>query len=420
MKVLLLSTYFHATHGGASVAAYRLHQGLRRAGIDSEMLIQRINVVESYMKGVENKVYRISAGLGMLRLADTTWILRLYRNRQSTAWDIGWLPTPALHQVNRLAPDLIHMHWINDGFIPVRALSHFKRPVVWTLHDSWAFTGGCHFPQTCIRYRESCGCCPQLASRANHDLSYWTLRAKQRRWQEVDLTIVTPSRWLADCARASSLFRDRRVEVIPNGLDLDVFSPLDRSFARQVLGLPHDKKLILFGAVNSTSDPRKGFQFLRAAIQKLASAGAMEGVELMILGNAKTANDSDLGVTTHYLGSFHDQISLRLVYSAADVFVAPSLQENLPNMVMEAMACGIPCVAFNIGGLPDMIEHQQNGYLARPYESDDLATGIAWVLADNPRLEKLSQLARRKVENEFALPIVTERYINLYQELSAS
>jgi glycosyltransferase involved in cell wall biosynthesis len=205
--------------------------------------------------------------------------------------------------------------------------------------------------------------------------------------------------------------------VIPNGLDLQKYKPIERSLARKLLDLPQDKQLILFGAMKSTSDRRKGFHLLLPALQKLSQSEWQKRLELVVFGASEPLEPPDFGFKANYIGKLGDDISLSLLYAAADVFVAPSVQDNLPNTVMEALACGTPCVAFKIGGMPDMIEHEQNGYLAQPYEVEDLARGIAWVLEDRERYEKLCDRAREKAEEEFTLELQAQRYLSLYKEL---
>ncbi|MGL4881879.1 MAG: glycosyltransferase, partial [Waterburya sp.] len=258
---------------------------------------------------------------------------------------------------------------------------------------------------------------PQLGSKRNWDLSRWIWRRKQKAWQNLDLKIVTPSKWLADCAKTSSLFKDKRVEVIPYGLNTDVFRPIDKKTARKLLQLPQDKQLVLFLSLQATSDKRKGLQLLQPALQKLSFGNWQDRIELVLVGASKPEKDIDFGFKSHYLGTLTDDLMLALVQSAADVFVAPSIQDNLPNTVLEAIACGTPSVAFKIGGMPDMIEHEQNGYLAKPYEIDDLAQGIAWVIENEERHQKLSARARIKVEKEFTLEIQANRYLSLYKEI---
>jgi glycosyltransferase involved in cell wall biosynthesis len=254
-----------------------------------------------------------------------------------------------------------------------------------------------------MNYTNSCGACPQLHSNKEKDLSRWIWQCKAKAWQNLNLTIVSPSHCLAKCAASSSLLKDSRIEVIPNGLDTKQYKPIQKSIARSIIGLPEDKQLVLFGAMSATSDPRKGFNLLQSALQNLSQSGWGERVELVVFGASQPKNPTELDFKSHYLGRLNDDISLSLVYAAADVFIAPSVQDNLPNTVMESLACGTPCVAFDIGGMCDMIEHQKNGYLAKPLDVDDLARGIAWVLEDEERLRKLGVDGREKVEQNFTL-----------------
>jgi glycosyltransferase involved in cell wall biosynthesis len=181
--------------------------------------------------------------------------------------------------------------------------------------------------------------------------------------------------------------------------------------------LPQDKQLILFGSLKATGDKRKGFHLLQPALRDLSKSGWQDRLELVIFGASEPDNPPDFGLKAHYLGTFSDDLSLALVYSAADVFVLPSTQENLANTVMEAIACGTPCVAFNIGGMPDMIEHQKNGYLAQAYKNEDLAQGIAWVLENEERHQKLSHRACEKAQQEFTVEIQARRYLSIFTEI---
>jgi glycosyltransferase involved in cell wall biosynthesis len=219
------------------------------------------------------------------------------------------------------------------------------------------------------------------------------------------------------CAQASSLFRDTRVEVIPNGIDVNRFRPIDRHAARELLTLPQDKKLVLFGAKGATSDRNKGFHLLVQALRELAVSTRSETVELLVFGSSEPDHAPDLGYRAHYLGWQHDDISLALLYAAADVFVFPSMQESLGYTTMEAMACGTPCVAFRQGGVPDLIDHRENGYLADPFEPADLARGITWVLEEAEYRTELSLRARAKVEEGFAQEKIADRHLALYREI---
>ena len=233
----------------------------------------------------------------------------------------------------------------------------------------------------------------------------------------MNLTVVTPSRWLANCARKSSLFRDRRIEVIPNGIDLSIFKPTPKQRARDLLELPRNKKLILFGGINSTSDPNKGFQFLLPALKNLSSRSRKQDIELLVFGSSVPGKPLEFNMRISYLGRLQDESSLALLYSAADLLVVPSRQENLPNTILESMACGTPCVAFNQGGIPEIIDHGLNGYLANPFDQEDLAHGIGSLLGDDRLRQSMAINARQKVKADFSLQTAVRRYGDLYGEL---
>ena len=341
--------------------------------------------------------------------------VRLYPNKPENNFSPSLLPDGKPTEIAAINPDIIHLHWLCAGFLRVETLGKLNKPLIWTLHDSWAFTGGCHVPFDCTKYRQSCGACPVLGSSREKDLSRWTWKRKEKAWRNLNLTVVAPSRWLADCARSSSLFRQTRVEVIPNGLDTELFQPGNKEHARDLLDLPQQKKIILFGAVWANSDPNKGFHLLKQALQLLGIGSS--DLMTVVFGSDDFFVMEDLGMPVVNIGRIDDDNLLAAIYSAADVFVAPSMLENLPNTVMEAMACGTPCVAFHQGGVPDLVEHEISGYLAQPFDIEDLARGIAWILADKERHAELALQARQKVKVEFSLDKTAERYAALYREL---
>jgi len=243
------------------------------------------------------------------------------------------------------------------------------------------------------------------------------LKRKKRAWKDLNINIITPSHWLAECVQSSSLFKNCRVKVIPHGLDIQRFKPIDKLIARDILSMPHDKKIILFGALNSTSDKRKGFQLLISALKILNNMGWQNKIELIIFGSSKPHDAPDIGCKTSYVGHLNDDLSLSLVYNSGDVVVIPSTQEAFGQTAIESISCGTPVVAFNVGGLPDIIEHRHTGYLAKPFDPEDLAKGIEWIIEDEKRWNVLSQQARQKVEKEFKLEIMAEKYLDLYNEV---
>lgn len=400
--------------GGAAKAAFRLFKGLRNIGVESRLLVGRKSGEDENVIGSRTKFAR---GFSIVRSILDSLPLAFYRKRSGMIFSPSLVPDSITKNVSNINPDIVHLHWVAGGFLRIETLKRLRKPLVWTLHDSWAFTGGCHIPFECKRYKNSCGKCPELGSENGQDLSHQVWKRKKRAWKQLSLTVVTPSRWLADCARSSSLFRNMRIEVIPNGLDIDKFKPIGGQAMRELLSLPVNKKMILFGAMSGTADKNKGFHFLVSALQRLTKNGWGEKVELIVFGSSDSKIGSNLGVKTHYMGHLRDEISVAMLYLVSDVFVLPSIQENLPNTIMEALACGTPCVAFDIGGISDLIEHEGTGYLAQPFEIDDLARGIEWILTDNKRYQSLSLNARRKVEKEFDIRRVSRRYMDLYNEI---
>ena len=402
-------------HGGAARAAFRIHSGLRKKQIDSMMFVQDRSSSDS-------KVYSDNTKLGKVAAKIRPYIdqipVNFYRSAHQQLFSPAIVPGRAIKKINNLQADIVHLHWLEYGFIKIEALKKLSGvPVIWTLHDSWAFTGGCHIPFKCSRYQEHCGKCPVLESSIEADLSRWVWNRKYTALKSLDLTIVTPSRWLGDCAKKSSIFKNTRIEVIPNGIDTQMYKPLNQGFCREAFSLPKDKKIIMFGAVSSTADTNQGFDYLIEALRQIAGTSYKGEVVAVVLGDSAPKEPIDIGFEIRFLGHLHDDASLVVAYSASDVFVAPSKQENLPNTVMEAMACGVPCVAFDIGGMPDLIEHQQTGYLAKPYEVKDLANGILWVVEDSERKHKLSEHSRQKIKGSFSENCCMKKYMSLYDEI---
>jgi len=280
----------------------------------------------------------------------------------------------------------------------------------------WAFCGAEHYTED-NRWRDGYTANNRPSYEDGFDLNRWTAARKLKHWQR-PMHIVTPSRWLADCAKQSVLMRDWPVTVIPNTIDTDVWQPVDKALARQLLHLPPHVPLLLFGAMGGAQDPRKGFDLLQAALNHLR--GQMPGLELIIFGQLAPQSSVDMGFPVHYTGHLHDDVSLRLIYSAADVMVVPSRQEAFGQTASEAHACGCPVVAFNATGLLDVVEHGQTGYLAEPYSSDDLSKGIEWVLGDQERHARLSAQARVRAMRLWAYDVVVPQYLEVYRRVIAA
>lgn len=413
MKIAMLNTF--DSGGGAARSAYRLHQGLLQKGVASRFVTQ---YNQQRNPDIVCGTTRFQKLVALLRPLADMIPMKMYRHRDMRLpFSTAFMPVARRVKDAVAQADVLHLHWVVHGFINIQFLRQARRPIVWTMHDSWTFTGGCHLPADCRRYQQACGSCPQLASAREADLTRLNWHRKQRAWKDLDIIFVTPSNWMAECARSSSLLAGRRVEVIPNGIDTDVFKPADRAVCRRMMNLPIDRHLILFGAMGAITDENKGFALLRQALAALPRQVAGKDCMLVVFG-AQRLDLPDLDIEVRFIGTLTDDIALSVLYCAADVMVVPSMQENLPNTIMEPMACGTPVVAFRTGGIPDLVEHRQTGYLAEPFDTADLARGITWTLEQSALDSSLGKSAREKVEREFAIDVVSARYMKLYAELT--
>ena len=410
MRIVHLSTT--DIRGGASRGAYWLHRALREIGIDSLMLVDRKygdddSVVE--VGGSARKI--VSAARARLDALP----LSFYQKTEESYWSVGWVPHRIDRTVAELNPDIVHLHWVTGGYVPIEGLPKIGRPLVWTLRDMWAFTGGCHYAGSCERYRTGCGACPQLRSDNEIDLSRRVIDAKRKHWDGLDLTLVPISRWLAEQARASPLFAATPMEVIPNGVDLTRFRPVDRTLAKLAFGVRPDRPLIVFGAVNPLADPRKGYRPFREAVDMLGQNGWGGSPQVMIFGS--DAPESAETSPIRFMGPVNDDETLTKLYSAADVTVAPSMQEAFGKTLIESFACATPVVAFRSGGPIDIIDHGENGYLADPFDSAALAHGISWCLSAPGHASQLGLRGRAKAEASYDILIVARRYRDLYRRI---
>jgi len=311
--------------------------------------------------------------------------------------------------------DILHLHFVANRFLDLHELTKVNKPIVWTLHDSWAFTGICHFFYDCKRYEESCGCCPMLHSDNPNDFTHQIWKIKNKIYKKCDLHIVTPSNWLGNCATKSSLFSGFPLSVIPNGISTQLYKPLPVSEARESLGLDADKHYLLFGAVNATSDSNKGFDLLLEALKQLKQVGDKQ-IELLVFGAEQPSCELNFGFLTTYMGIIRDENKLVQIYNSADVVIVPSRSENFSNTILESLSCGTPVVGFDIGGNSDLIAHKQNGYLAKHFDTEDLMSGIVWCLESKNQYD-MSETARMKVDESFNLRGICLEYLNVYKEL---
>jgi len=317
-----------------------------------------------------------------------------------------------LKAINKSDADIVHLHWVQGGGLAFEDIMRINKPVFISMHDMWLFTGGCHYDSECGGYLKECGNCPILSSRSRRDLSYHNLAAKRKVVSLYgglsNLHVIGLSRWLATAANASTLLQGGQIYNLPNPIDTVLFSPRS-STLRERLGIPVENRVVLFGAMQ-LNDLRKGGGVLKQALAEVMGPG----VSFLIFGSG--GEQFEIGCDAHFIGHVSNDMELAEVYSAADVLVVPSLQENLSNAVMEAMSCGTPVVAFEIGGNKDMIDHMHNGYLARLLDVSDLAAGIKWVIF-NPAPLEIRSRARHKVLKTFDQAVVASRYRELYEKV---
>ncbi len=396
--------------GGAACAAYRIHRALRAEGVDSRMKVMRALSGDPTVRGATTKVEKL-VHLGRSELEPL--LMRLMKTANSVQHSAAVLPSRWPVRIARSDADLVHLHWMGSMMLSVSDIARIRRPLIWTLHDMWAFCGAEHYA-TDDRWKTGYNTGNRPVGDTWLDLNGWTWKRKRRHWTR-PIQIVTPSRWLADCVRQSALMGDWPVEVIPNALDIEVWCPIDSATARHLLQLPPTAPLLLFGAYDGVVDPRKGFDLLAEALACLR--GCLPSLQLLVFGQAEPEHASDLGFPVHYCGRLHDDLSLRVLYSAADAMLIPSRQDNLPNTGLEALACGTPVIAFDTGGLPDIVTHEQTGWLARPFDPESLAEGIRWVLANAERHARLREQARAEAVRRFDYPVVAGRYLALYERV---
>lgn len=413
MRVLLVNT--SEKTGGAAIAAHRLMDALNRNGVQADMLVRdKLTANPRVHQLPPSPLHRLRfvAERAEILLANKMRRHRLFEvDNARYGTDITRLPQFA-------QADVIHLHWVNQGMLSLADIARILRSgkrVVWTLHDMWPCTGICHHSGICNAWRAGCGSCPLLYDGGSpNDISAATYRRKAATYALAPIRFVACSNWLADIARQAPLLDGHSVVSIPNPVDTSFYRPGDRREARRQLGLPADKKLVLFVAYRAT-DKNKGIDFLRDAVASIATrypsmAGQMAvvpvGREADTLRDAFDCECCPQNYVT-------EEARMRLLYQAADILAMPTLQDNLPNTVAESMACGTPCVAFHIGGLPQMIDHRANGFLARYMDADDLADGILATLFSADAAQ-IAGAARRKAVEAYSEASVVARYMHEY------
>ena len=418
MRILIVNT--SEKTGGAAVAANRLMDALNNNGEKAHMLVRDkqtdcltvVGLPQSWRRQWDFLWERLCIYVRM----------RCSRKRLFEV-DIANAGTDITRMKVFREADVVHLHWINQGMLSlkgIRRILESGKPVVWTMHDLWPATAICHYARGCQQYRTSCHNCPLLpGGGSKNDLSATVWSRKTAMLRVGNIFFVACSRWLEGEAKKSALLKGLPITSIPNAIDTRVFRPNDKAEARRRVGLPEQGRIILFVSQRVT-DERKGIAYLIEAVGHLAERcpELKSDTSIAILGGHAEEVADQLALPVHPLGYVSDEPTIVSVYNAADVFVTPSLEDNLPNTIMEAMACGVHCVGFRVGGIPEMIDHKRNGYVADFRNSNDLAAGMEWVLNGADRSE-LSRQAMRKVSQNYSQTSVALRYVEVYQQAIA-
>jgi len=395
--------------GGAARGAYWLHKGLREIGVDSHVLTNSRETygdpsVTSLSTSVVDKVkFSLLSHVG-------NFPKHLYRNRQNLIYNTGFAGIDITRHPLYESADIIHLHWIN-GLVTMHSLRKVKKPLIWTMRDMWPMTGGCHYSMECDQYKTGCGTCPQLGSTSGLDLSRAVVQYKKKMLPR-SMRLVGISHWLSECAEESDVFRGYDISTISNNINTTEFFPVDKGHARQMLGLSSEKKIVLIGSTRLT-DFYKGFSLFRESLRHLN----LSTIHLVVFGKAAEQDLEELHVDYTILGKLTDTIALRLAYSAADVFVAPSRMDAFGKTLAESLACGTPVVCFDATGPKDIVKHKETGYKTVPFEPENLATGINWVLSrSEAEYAALSTASRKRAVEQFDSTVVAEQYRELYAQ----
>lgn len=413
MRILIVNTSERT--GGAAVAANRLMEALNNNGVKAKMLVRDkltndISVAELPHQ-LRNQLHFLWERWCIF------WHLRFSKQHLFEV-DMANVGSDITRLPEFKEADIIHLSWVNQGMLSLKGIRRILdsgKPVVWTMHDIWPATGICHITLGCLHYQSTCGNCRLLPYGGSpHDLSYKVLRRKKMMLKDRNISFVTCSKWLEKEARKSAVLGDQQIQTIPNPIDTRIFRPHDKKQARLRANLPLDMKVILFVAQRIANE-NKGIFYLIDACHKMAAEHPemVDNTFVAVLGGGRGNIGDVFDFCTGNLGYVNDTRQIVDIYNAADVFVLPSLSENLPNTIMEAMACGVPCVGFNVGGIPEEIDHLKNGYVAEYRNVSDLAKGLYWVLNEADS-EALSREAVRKVTASYSQHAVAMKYIEVY------
>ncbi len=392
MKIVQLQT----TMKSAGSSALRLHRAFQKEGIESCVVTCMIE------KLAEREIIYLSKKSRIISNLDSKLKGFVNRNNLKALGPFSFpvLGTDISEMKEIKNADIIYLHWVLGGFLNLAGMEkliQLGKPVVMIMHDMWTITGGCHYSFTCAKYISGCSNCPILPGDKEKDLSFREFNKKQKMYSKYDnIFFVSPSRWLYDCAKKAILTRDKSVFCIPNALDGTIFKPFDKRVAKRILNIDPDETIIAFGAV-AINSPYKGLNFLLEALQILHEQDLKMITVLIFGGNYNKQIADAIPFKTRFMGHLNDDYSMVLLYNSSDVLVVPSLADNLPTIVLEALSCGTPVVGFDVGGIPDLIDHKKNGYLAHYKDAGDIAGGIRYCIENKIRGKRLPEFEEAQV-----------------------
>ncbi len=405
--------------GGAAIAALRLLKALKKQDVEIKMLVQKKKTDHNFIEQTSNNF--INKQKNFFYFAYERLLFKLKEKDISVrfAFSMANIGEDISNHKFVKEADIIHLHWINFGFLSINSLQKlFKldKPIVWTLHDMWSFTGGCHYAYDCKKYQTHCSNCSYyLKNSKDKDISHKVFENKINLFGDVNLNFATCSNWLGNTAKESKLISKYKITPINNAIETDVFKPLDKKTCREKLNIPTDKKIILFGAMNM-SDERKGFKYLKEALNILKKMPNTDKILILLFGKSSEELLQELPFDYHNIKFTSSQDDILNIYNSADIYVIPSIQDNLPNTIVESHSCGVPVVGFDTAGISEMISHKNTGYLAKYKSSNDLATGIYWTLF-NSNSQNISENARKYALENYSETIVANKYIDLYKNI---
>ena len=411
MKILHVSSSDGG--GGAAIAALRIHQSLARSNIDSSMFVaKKISdqpKVFSYKNNITKLYALIKTGIGAK-------VTKLQLTENNVIHSISFIPSRLEKFINKSSFDLVHLHWVQGEMISIESIGRINKPLVWTLHDNWAFLGSEHLPlnESDIRYKEGYLKSNKPKGHKLFDFDRWCWERKKKNWVK-QIPIVCPSEWLANCVKQSALMKSWPVKVIPNPLDVEIFKPFDLKIARELFNLPQDKKIILFGSMDGTNNKNKGWDLLSNAL-KIVSTDIPDAISV-IFGQSDGDHSSEINMPIIYVGKLNDSQSLAMLYSAADITIVPSRIESFGQIASESISCGTPAIAFDCTGLKDVIKNDETGFLVDPYDYFNLGKSIIKLLKNKSKINQFKIACRERALKLWSYEAISKKYIDLYLKI---